>query len=117
MDLLDLPQPYKNVARKTLSPRGFTIFGLVVAALISLATWQIYAGSGFIVDLVNWARASDDRRAIMAVTVCPAVFIGVAVGYLHDFIFKLGLFDPKRKKQPKQGDPLPPRPYDRLRDW
>src|SRR5690349_22202715 len=115
MDLLDLPQPYKNLAKKTLSPRGFTIFGLVVASLILLATWQIYNGSGWIVRLVNWARGSDDARAIIAVTICPAVFIGVALGYLHDYVFKLGLFDPKRKKQ--ADPPPPPRPYDRLRDW
>ena len=108
-----------DLVSRTLSPRGYKLFYWVMVPLFIVSGYQLYMQSGPVWSLLIWAadsvgpgRWKIDNRLAFIVLIFPVIAIGVAVAYLHDFIFKLGVFGPKQPKQP-----LPPRPYDRMRDW
>ena len=105
-----------DLVSRTLSPRGYKIFYWVMVPLFIVSGYQLYTQSGPVWSLLIWAAEAVgpgewkiDSRLAFILLIGPVIAIGVAVAYLHDFIFKLGVFAPKQ--------PKPPRPYDPKRDW
>jgi hypothetical protein len=108
-----------DLAKRTLSPRGYIIFSLVMVALFSLAGLGFFTKSGPGWSYLVWAAetfgpgdGTISAKLAVVLLIVPAMAIAAAAAYLHDFVFRLGLFAPKQPQSP-----TPSRPHDRLRDW
>ena len=92
-----------------LSPRGRLIFFIISFPMLAYVLWHRFAETGVTawmdgVQATHWNGRYSPKLSVLILGI-PIIGFSAAVGFLHDFVFRVGIYSAQnRVKQSKRGD-------------